>query len=127
MTSASPFVLEADTNSWRQSEPLQLRGWLHKAAVTGAPVVLFPLKHLIPCAIQRGPDSLCSRLARVLFVARSVGMRDITFALVNTAIWLLPISLAFYIARWVRQIVRREAHVRSPGIESPPYPPVSSA
>jgi hypothetical protein len=109
VTSASPFVVGADTGGWRQSEPIRLQGRAYAIAVAIAPVVNFPLRQII---LRPRPSDTSLTHHVLLFVFLSAkdpatqhvtaAMLDVTFALINTAIWLLLLGLATYLVRLLR-------------------------
>jgi hypothetical protein len=103
VTSAPPFVQSADTDAWRQLEPLRLTGWPHRLAISVAPVVLFPLRQVSDCSVEAQTGGLCAWLVHLVFLpAKSVLATDVTFALVNTAIWLLFLGLVNLLSRFLR-------------------------
>src|SRR6266566_1012274 len=78
VTSASPFVVAADTDAWRQSEPIRLEGKAHAFAVAVAPVVNFPLRQIIlrPRASQ---TSVAHRILLFVFLsAKDVATQHLT-------------------------------------------------
>jgi hypothetical protein len=109
VTSASPFIAAADTNAWRQSEPIRLEGKAYALAVAVAPVVNFPLRQII-LRPRPSDTSLTHHILLFVFLsAKDVATQhvtatrlDVTFALINTAIWLLMLGLAAYLVRLLR-------------------------
>jgi hypothetical protein len=114
VASASPFIFSADTGGWREDQPVRLEGKAYAVAVAVAPVVNFPLRQII-LGTRAPHTSLVDRVLPFLFPAIGGSAKvtsarlDVSFALINTAIWLLIFGLLRLLWKFLRARRRQAA------------------
>lgn len=97
---ASPFYPFSDAGGWRSLIPHVGPAVLRGVAATVAPVFLFPLRNIV---LWREAPGLLTSVLHVAFDRRSAIGVHVTFALMNSVIWVL----ALLGLRWIWSCVGR--------------------